>query len=149
MEIQMTARKLGMSERLRTFRDEAYARGFGRTSSLKKANWTKAFFELYPHMPLAQRQAHSFAYALLNEPVHIHNHSLIAGQIYQACLGAGCPELSNGDPRWQEFSVIGNARKKVTESLPENEWYGRFFSDDKTDLAESTFIIKMTYWWNP
>ncbi|MFC1713962.1 DUF5916 domain-containing protein [Candidatus Poribacteria bacterium] len=22
-------------------------------------------------------------------------------------------------------------------------------SDDKTDLAESTFIIKMTYWWNP
>ena len=94
MQSQMTTMKLGMSERLKTFRDEAYSRGLGGTSSSKEANWTEAFFELYPHMPVAQRQAHSFAYALLNEPIHIHDHSLIAGQIYQACAGAESPDRS-------------------------------------------------------
>ncbi|MFC1715186.1 pyruvate formate lyase family protein [Candidatus Poribacteria bacterium] len=129
MEIQTKAGKLELNERLETFREEAYARGFGKTSSPKEANWTKAFFELYSQMPLALRQAHSFAYTLLDEPIYIHDHSLIAGQVYQACPGAGCPELSSGEPRWQEYSVSSNARKEVIESLPENEWYGKFFND--------------------
>lgn len=129
MEIQTRSGELGLNERLVIFRDEAYARGFGKTSSPKESNWTKAFFQLYSQMSLAQRQAKSFAYALVNEPIYIHDHSLIAGQIYQACAGAGCPELGSSDPRWQEYSVPGNAREKVVEQLPENEWYGKFFND--------------------
>ena len=90
MEIQTKAKQLELSERLKIFRDEAYARGFSGPSSPKETNWTKAFFDLYSELPLAQRQARSFAYSLLNEPVYIHPNSVIAGQIYQACPGAGC-----------------------------------------------------------
>lgn len=124
-----TAAKLELNERLKIFRDEAYARGFDKTSSPKEANLTKAFFELYPQMPLAQRQARSIAYALLNEPVLIHDHSQIAGQIFQACAGAGCPELYGNSPEWQDYSVFGNASREVAEKLPENEWHRRYFND--------------------
>jgi hypothetical protein len=105
MNIQAELKYLELNERLRLFRDEAYVRGFGETGSPKEANWTKAFFDIHSHLPLAQRQAKSFAYALINEPVYIHPHSLIAGQIYQACPGAGCVEMGGGDQRWLEYSV--------------------------------------------
>ena len=129
MGIQTKEKKLILSKRLETFRDAAYARGFGENSSPRMANCTRAFFQLYADMPLAQRQANTFAYTLLNEPVYIHDHSLIAGQIYQACAGAGCPERDGGGPEWQDYSVVGNARRKVAESLPEHEWYGKYFND--------------------
>ena len=129
MNIQTEIKHLELNERLRLFRDEAYARGFGETDSPKEANWTKAFFDMYSHLPLAQRQAESFAYALTNEPVYIHPHSLIAGQIYQACPGAGCVEMGGGDRRWLEYSVYDRARREVAEALPENEQYARFFND--------------------
>ncbi len=80
-------------------------------------------------LPLAERQARSFAYALTREPVLIHPHTRIAGQIFQRCPGAGCPELYGGDPRWQEYSVAGNARRLVAERLPENAAYAKFFCD--------------------
>ncbi|MBM4048568.1 MAG: hypothetical protein FJ279_25990, partial [Planctomycetes bacterium] len=110
-------------------RQEAYARGFGQNSSPKDANWTKAFFELYADLPLAERQARSFAYALTHEPVYIHPHSRLAGQTYQRCQGASCPELAGTDPRWQPFSVVPQARRLSIERLPENTQYAKYFCD--------------------
>jgi formate C-acetyltransferase len=120
-----------MNERLEKYKQEAYARGTGERKSPKEVNWTKAFFELYSDLPLAERQARSFAYALENEPVYIHPFTRIAGQIYQACPGAGCPELSGGslDPRWSEYAVGPAAAKMVRERLPDNELYARYFCD--------------------
>ena len=129
MNTQKEVEQLELSERLRLFRNDAYARGFGETSSPKESNCTKAFFDLYPNLPLAQRQAKSLAYALLNEPVHIHPHSLIAGQIYQACPGAGCVEGYGTDPKWRNYSVYGCARQEVADKLPENEQHAKFFND--------------------
>lgn len=118
-----------LSERLRRFRDEAYARGFSQHTSPKESNWTKAFFELYADLPLAERQARSFAYALTHEPIYIHPNTRIAGQIYQRCPGAGCPELYSVDARWAPYTVVGNARRIVAERLPENASYAKYFGD--------------------
>ena len=120
-----------MNERLEEFQQQAYARGSGERSSPKEANWTRAFFELYADLPLAERQARSFAFALENEPVYIHPLSLIAGQIFQACAGSGCPEMSGSsqDPRWDEWAAYPAAARKVKECLPENEVYARYFCD--------------------
>jgi formate C-acetyltransferase len=121
--------EITLNERLQAFRREAYARGFGQNSSPKDANWTKAFFELHAGLPLAERQARSFAYALTHEAIYIHPHTRIAGQIYQRCAGAGCPEIHGGDPRWQEYSVNAQAKRLVAERLPENAAYAKFFGD--------------------
>ena len=120
-----------MNPRVQALRDEAYARGFGATRSPKEANWSHAFFELYADLPLAERQARSFAYALANEPVYIHDHSLLAGQTYQRCPGAGQVEANGceSEPRWREFAVRPVAARRVAQELPDHAAYARCFND--------------------
>jgi pyruvate-formate lyase len=127
----MNTKVIFMNERLEEYKRQAYKRGFGERYSPKEANLTKAFFELYPNLPLAERQAKSLAYALENEPIYIHPLSRIVGQMYQACSGSGCPELggSSLDPRWVDYAVFPMAVKKVKEYLPNNELYARYFCD--------------------
>jgi hypothetical protein len=56
-----------MNQRLEEYKQQAYERGFGERYSPQEANLTKAFFELYPNLPLSERQAKSLAYALEND----------------------------------------------------------------------------------
>ena len=123
--------RFAMNKRLEEYKRQAYERGFGERYSPKEANLTKAFFELYPNLPLAERQARSLAYALENEPIYIHPLSCITGQMYQACSGSGCPELggSSINPQWADYAVFPMAVKKVNEYLPDNEMYARYFCD--------------------
>jgi len=118
-----------MHPRLKAFKEQAYARGFAEKRSPKEANWSKAFFDLYAHLPLAERQARSFAYALEHEPVCIHSRSRLAGQIYQACPGGGCPERigSPEHPSWAEFTVDNDANARARASLPDDELFTRYF----------------------
>ncbi len=121
-----------MKDKLKKFREQAYARGYDpERHSPKEANLTKAFFEIYADLPLAERQARSLAYALENEPVYIHPLTRIAGQMYQACSGSGCPEVygSSIDPRWSDYAVFPSAVRKVRKMLPDNELYARYFCD--------------------
>ena len=120
-----------MNTRLQQYRDQAYARGAGERKSPKEVNWTKAFFELYADLPLAERQARSFAYALEHEPVYIHPLERLAGQIYQACPGAGAIDLhgSRDDSRWDDYAVFPVARRRTSILLPENDLYARYFCD--------------------
>lgn len=120
-----------MNARLMKYQQQAYARGIGDRRSPKETNWTKAFFELYADQPLAERQARSLAYSLENEPVYIHPLTRIAGQTYQACPGAGCPELNGSslDTCWADFATMPAAAKRVREILPENQNYARYFCD--------------------
>lgn len=120
-----------MDTRLQRYREQAYARGIGERKSPKEANWTQAFFERYADLPLAERQARSFAYALENEPIYIHPLERLAGQIYQACPGAGALDLhgSRDDPRWNDYAVIPVACRRKNDLLPENHRYARYFCD--------------------
>lgn len=120
-----------MTERLQRYQQQSYARGMEPHHSPKEANWTKAFFELYADLPLTERQARSCAYALEQEPVYLYPLERLVGQTYQACPGAGSPELYGcaEDPRWQEYAAFPVAARRVRAELPENELYGRFFCD--------------------
>ena len=119
------------SSRLEAFHAAARERAWAPHTSPKEANLARAFFELYADLPLAERQARSVVYALLNEPIVYDPNETIAGQIFQACPGAGDPLLygSADDPRWSGFCVAGVAPRWVAERLPEHELYGRHFSD--------------------
>ena len=120
-----------MASTLEQFTRQAYERGFAGHRSQKEANWSRAFFEEFANCALAERQARSFAYALNCEPVIIPPLGHLAGQIYQACPGAGCPERSGSAEHsgWEAFSVEGAARSRVAAELPENELYARYFGD--------------------
>ena len=93
-----------MNERLAQYSRDAVARNKEISSSPKERNWTKAFFELYGDLPLPERQARSFAYALVNEPVRLAPLERLVGQIYQVRPGSGSVECGcDADSRWQEF----------------------------------------------
>ncbi|HOF60302.1 MAG TPA: pyruvate formate lyase family protein [Candidatus Latescibacteria bacterium] len=119
-----------MQDRLAAFRDQAYARGFASHRSPKEKNYSFAFFDLYADFSLPERQARSLAYALVNEPVLIHPLSRIPGQIYQACAGSACPELSGSTehPGWVDFSIGQSAERRVAEEFPDGEYYGKYFT---------------------
>ena len=117
----MHAQGIDVNDRLAALKQEADRRGAAPPPSPKEANWTRAFFELYCDLPLAERQARSLAYALELEPVCIHPHSRLAGQIYQACPGSGSLDLYGGqDPRWDEYAAVPVAARIVHKALPEN-----------------------------
>ncbi len=120
-----------ISERVKKYFRAALKRGRSNPPSPKMRNWTKAFFELHKNLPLAERQARSFAYALTREPVYIHPDCHIAGQIYQTGAGSGCPEFDGWlyDRRWEKFSAVAQAENQVRSELPDNAWYGVFFND--------------------
>lgn len=102
-----------------------------RTSPME-ANWTKAFFELYADLPLSERQARAFAYALNNEPVYVYPHELIAGHLYQAIPGSQAVSINGSelDPKWNDYAVMPVAVK----SIPEDE-----FSDKHFFLSRTAF----------
>ncbi|MFH1008469.1 MAG: pyruvate formate lyase family protein [Candidatus Latescibacterota bacterium] len=118
-----------MNERLRQYQQQATIRGAAENPSPKEANLTKAFFEIHADLPLAERQARSYAYALENEPVCVHPLSRLVGQIYQVGPGSGCPELTGeaSDPRWRDYAVYPQADAKVRECLPDDALYALFF----------------------
>jgi len=122
-----------MNERLARYRDEAIARNKENITSCKEANCTKAFFELYADLPLEERQARTFAYALTHETIYLFPHERIAGLIYMMRPGCGGPvEIGSNDhePRWAEYSVFPHAMKKVREELPGNEQFAKYSTFD-------------------
>ena len=121
-----------MNERLTRYRDESIARNQADITSGKEANWTKAFFELYGDLPLAERQARSFAYSLNQEPIYLFPHQRIAGLLYMLRPGSNPPDCDgvNVDPRWADYSVLPVASKKVRELLPANEPLAKYWLFD-------------------
>ncbi|MBM3472015.1 MAG: hypothetical protein FJX75_01920 [Armatimonadetes bacterium] len=108
-----------MNPRLQQCRQQSLERGFSQWSSPKESNWSHAFFELYADLPLWERQARSFAYALANEPQYVWPLERIAGQIYQCCPGAGQPDMGGvaGDARWEAFAGDRVAARWLRERI--------------------------------
>lgn len=119
-----------MQNRLSEFKEQAYARGFAGNTSPKEKNWSHAFFDVYAGLPLPERQARSFAYALEREPVLIHPLTRIPGQIFQACAGAGCAEYNGSAEHagWADLSVIPAAERRAAAEIPGGEFYARYFT---------------------
>jgi formate C-acetyltransferase len=109
-----------MHPRLAAFQAQAYERGFGPHRSPREDNWSRAFFALYGNLPLSERQARSFAYALEQEPVHVHPLSRIAGQIYQRWPSAGRLEFdgSREHPAWRDFNARNSVRARMDQADP-------------------------------
>lgn len=112
-----------MSERLQAVAQAAAERAGQGPRALRLVNQTHAFFELYADLPLAERQARSLAYALVNEPVRVYPDELIHGIYY----GIDDPQAWVADDRWSPFSVTPNAEARVAAEVPEmaalaNEW---------------------------
>lgn len=119
-----------MNERLKRYKLASYERAVAPHQSPKEKNWAHAFFDLYPGLPLIERQARSFAYALVNEPIYIYPDERLAGQTYQGCAGYGDVALNGvtGDARWDEFAANRVAARLTAERLPENAAYAKHFA---------------------
>jgi trans-4-hydroxy-L-proline dehydratase len=119
-----------MQDRLNAFKEQAYVRGFEGHESPKEKNLSHAFFDLYADLSLPERQARSHAYALEREPIHIHPLTRIPGQIFQACPGAGCPEIGGSSEHagWAEFLVSAAVERRATVEVPDGESYARYFT---------------------
>ncbi len=121
-----------MNERLAMYLEESIARNKQDITSPKGVNWTKAFFELYADLPLEERQARSFVYALNHEPIYLFPYERIAGLIYMCRPGSGTVDCDGEltDPRWAGYTVLSVASKKVREVLPENEQFAKYSTFD-------------------
>ena len=110
-----------MNPRLQQYQQQVIERGFSSWSSPKESNWSQAFFELYEGLPLWERQARSFAYALEHEPHYVWPLERIAGQVYQGCPGSGCVDLTGaaGDPRWDDSAANPVGWRRVRERMPD------------------------------
>jgi formate C-acetyltransferase len=117
-----------MNERLSAYRQEALSRAKQKIGSPKRVNWTKAFFEVYPELPLTERQARTVVYSLKHEPVYLYEYEQLAGQIYQCGPGSGSIDYSGCDldPRWADYAVDTTGAKMVRERLPENEMFVKY-----------------------
>ena len=117
-------------ERLAIIETQARERGSAEQHSPKEQNWSHAFFRLYADLPLSERQARSFAYALEHEPIYIHPLTRIAGQIFQACPGSGCPERTGRSvhPGWADFCVISAGQRRIDAELPDARYCSRYFT---------------------
>lgn len=118
-----------LNSRLAKYRDQALARARAPHESPRESNLTKAFFEIYEHLPLAERQARAHAYTIENEPVHIFPLERIAGQVYQACPGSGAPEYFATEPgsKWAEVSAVNMAHQAIGKVFPASDPFHKHF----------------------
>lgn len=109
------------SERIRRIEAAARKRFAEAPAGSKYDNMTRAFFELYKDAPLAERQARTYAYALVHEPVIISPDERIHGMIHRK--GGGKPDDPfcgyGPDARWGEFGAQGSARRRIAAEVPE------------------------------
>jgi formate C-acetyltransferase len=120
-----------VNPRLQQYRQQSIERGFSQWSSPKESNWSHAFFELCADLPLWERQARSFAYALANEPQYVWPLERIAGQIYQCCPGSGQPDMAGtaGDARWDAFAGNAVAARRLRERIPDYDQHAPVVGD--------------------
>ncbi|MEW6357457.1 MAG: pyruvate formate lyase family protein [Planctomycetota bacterium] len=117
-----------MNERLQRLKTAAHERAFAPHESPKARNYTRAFFELFGDLPLPERQARSFAHALVNEPIYIYPNERLAGQIYQGAGSGDIPLVGvPNDAQWDEFAAVRVAARLTRERIPEDAAYSKYF----------------------
>lgn len=105
-----------MNSRMLRYYEFTKAHWNDKRISPKEANWTKAFFDIYPDLTLPERQAHAFAYALENESIYIYPDELLAGHVYYQMEGSNLAVYASGsatDERWSEYAVDPVAQRQI------------------------------------
>ncbi|MBN2310308.1 MAG: hypothetical protein JXR94_15140 [Candidatus Hydrogenedentes bacterium] len=120
-----------MTEHLKAILAAAIRRGNEPQPMLRAENQTRAYFELFAHLPLRERQARSFAYALVNEPVRVFPAERVHGMFYQG------PDPQYAHPDWGEHCVGHAAARRQAEEVPEFAPFIQCPGDD----ARHAFII--------
>lgn len=106
------------SERIRQIEAKARQRYMAVQHSRKPENMTRAFFELHQNADLQERQALTYAYALVNEPIAINPEDRIHGMFY--CKGAGDPFCGyEHKSNWGKYNAQFSARRRIEAELPE------------------------------
>jgi hypothetical protein len=128
------------SQRIRTIEAAARKRYHEAPAGIAYANKARAFFKLYANLELPERQARTYAYALVNEPVVISPDERIHGVFYRK--GGGTPDdpfCGYGPaPDWDGYNAQHAARKRIETEQPELLHY---FASTGNGGSARTFII--------
>ena len=128
------------SQRIRRIEAAARQRYLDAPDSQAYASKTRAFFELYADLELTERQARTYAYALVNEPVVISPDERIHGIFHRK--GGGNPDDPfcgyGPDKRWGEHSAQFTAKQRIEQELPQLVPY---FASAGDGTAPKTLII--------
>lgn len=118
---------------------------FKHDSCQKHLNLHKAFFDIYSDLPLWERQARSFAYAIVNEPVYMFEDEHIIGTVYNP----SDPWMGYvPTPSWEGFSVIEAQREIEARELP--DLHAIYTSGDNSTLiiTEGAFPGHIGWRWD-
>jgi len=137
-----------LTDPLRTLAAETAKRGANPPPCLRRENETRAFFELYKDLPLRERQARSFAYALVNEPVRLYPGERVNGTFF-----GGGHDAPLSDPEWGEHSAHPRAARRIAAEIPElvalaNQWPEREPEPGKASYLMDTGAAPGHIAWN-
>jgi formate C-acetyltransferase len=124
------------SQRIRRIEAAVHKRFHDAPQGIADANKIRAFFELFADLELPERQACTYAYALVNEPVFISPDECIHGIFYRK---SGDPFCGYGPtPAWDGYNAQHTARKRIESELPELLDY---FASSADGSPPRTFIV--------
>ena len=118
-------------------RQEAARRGTDPPLALRPQNQTYAYYELYKDLPLCERQARSFAYALTHEPVRLYPGERINGVWY------GGTEIDPqwSHPDWGEDCAVTAANQRIQTEIPEFTELGQQWPESPPQEGKGSFLI--------
>jgi formate C-acetyltransferase len=125
-----------LTPRLRELAQEAARRGANPLPCLRTENQTRAYFELYQDLPLRERQARSFAYALVNEPVRLYPGERANGIFY----GGADPQLYGG-VGWGEHAATPTAQRRIAEEIPELTALADQWPERKPEPGKASYLL--------
>jgi pyruvate-formate lyase len=121
-----------LSDAVLQLQADAFERSQSFPLPLHEENQTHAFFDLYADLPLPERHAKAFAYALANERVTVYPGEFLQGQAYEGWN----PSYYEASPQWTGFTVQDAARPRVAAALPEWDqlWGAQLPADQRPHL---------------
>jgi len=126
-----------LTERIRALAREAARRGTERPAVLRAKNQTLAYYEMYKHLPLSDRQARSLAYALVNEPIRLFPGERINGVFY---------DDEGMDPQWYHPDwgtdcAVTAAEQRIRTEAPQFSELEQQWSESAPQDGKPSFII--------
>ena len=115
MSATRTANRFHLTERIRALGTHAAQRGSDPPPCLRPENQTHAYLRRYADLPLRERQARSFAYALVNEPVRLYPGERVNGIWYGGT--ANDPQWVH--PDWGTACAVTAAEARIRAEIPE------------------------------
>ncbi|MHC4735996.1 MAG: pyruvate formate lyase family protein, partial [Planctomycetota bacterium] len=137
MSTTRISNRFHLTERLETLATEAAKRGSHPPPCLRTQNQTHAYFDRYRDLPLRERQARSFAYALVNEPVRIYPGERVNGIFY----GGTGNDPQWHHPDWGTACAVTAAEERIRAEIPEFEPLSKQWPEMSPQNGKGSFLI--------